>query len=69
MSPEEMIARIGDLETTLRLVIFLWVVTIVVLRLLPTGECDPSCNRCSIYKNTDICPMCFKRHDRKERCE
>jgi hypothetical protein len=63
------IARIADLELALRLVVFVWIVSVVILRALPTGECDPACNRCSIYRNTDICPMCFKRHDRKERCQ
>ena len=69
MTPEEMLGRIADLETALRIVIVIWVVTIVMLRLLPTGECDSKCERCSIYRNTDICPMCFTRHDRKERCQ
>lgn len=69
MSVEEMATRIADLEATLRLVIFVFVVAVIALRLLPTGECDPKCERCSIYRNTDICPMCFQRHDRKERCQ
>ncbi len=68
MDEWELLARIADLEMALRLVVIVWVVTIVVLRNLPTGECDPQCERCSIYRNTDICPMCFQRHDRKERC-
>lgn len=69
MTDLDYIARIADLELALRLVILVWFVTIVILRNLPTGECAPGCERCSIYRNTDICPMCFQRHDRKERCD
>ncbi len=60
MTEAEMVARIADLETTLRLVIFCWIVSIVMLaRLVPTDDEDQQVPRC---------PMCFHRHDPHERC-
>jgi hypothetical protein len=63
----EMVGRISDLETALRLVIIAWVVTVVVLGKIPDHDC-PHCPHCQGLAKLPRCPMCLQKHDPTERC-
>jgi hypothetical protein len=63
-------ARIADLEGMLAVAGFVLLLVGALLTMLPINTCDPNCERCMRYRAEDDprCPMCFRRHDPKERC-
>ncbi len=67
MTAMEMAARISDLETALRLVIFVWVTSVVLLSFVKDGDCE-HCPHCQGLAKIPRCPMCLKKHETNERC-
>ncbi len=67
MTTVEMLARIADLEAALRMVIVVWIVTVVLIGLIPDRSCA-QCPHCQGLAKTPRCPMCMKRHESTERC-
>lgn len=67
MTTVEMIARIGDLEQALALVSGFMIVAIVLLANIGHCDCTPR-HTCASDSSDPRCPMCFKKHDPKERC-
>jgi hypothetical protein len=55
MTPLEMVGRINDLETALRIVVFIWIATIVLLNNMPDCQCHPR-HVCPTEDDV-ICPL------------
>jgi hypothetical protein len=65
MSELDMLTRISDLETAIRVVVFFWVVTIVAMSSLHECDCHPR----HVCPDPDDGPMCPLHKQPRNRCE
>jgi hypothetical protein len=60
-----------DYQTFLSALGFALICLGLILSMLPVGECDrcAHCRQARLDGKAPRCPMCFKHHDPKERCQ